>query len=250
MENYTLITGASRGIGKAIALRLAKEGRNLILTAYTDKDGLSETLSLVTNIYKENFGRAAAYMHCRTFLSDVSDSSAVSRIYGRLEKDGCFIEALINNAGISCFELVQDMTDEQWHRVIGVNLDSVFYMSRGAVPNMIRKKKGSIINISSYWGTAGSAMESAYSAAKGGVNAFTLSLAKELAPSNIKVNAIICEFIDTEMNSFLKKEEIGEVLKEMPAHRIIPASEIADIVHSLLKEQNSVTGRLIEMRTL
>ena len=250
MENYTLITGASRGIGRAAALRLAKDARNLILTADKDKEGLLKTQELVSNIYKEDFGPAGRYMNCRTFICDVSDSTAVSRMYESLEKDGCFIEALINNAGISCFELIQDMTDEQWRRVIGVNLDGVFYMSRGAVLNMIRKKKGSIINISSYWGTAGSAAESAYSAAKGGVNAFTLSLAKELAPSNIKVNAIICEFIDTEMNSFLNEEEIRDALEEMPAHRIIPASEIADIVYSLLKEENSATGRLIEMRKL
>lgn len=250
MENYTLITGASRGIGCAVALRLAKEARNLILTADKDEKGLLKTQEQVSRIYMENFGPAGRYMNCKTIICDVSDSAAVRRMYDSLEKNGCFIEALINNAGISCFKLVQDMTDDDWNRVMGVNLDGIFYMCRGAVPNMIKKKKGFIINISSYWGVAGSATESAYCASKGGVNAFTLSLAKELAPSNIKVNAVICEFIDTKMNSFLNKEEINAALEEMPAHRIISASEIADIVFSLLNEENSVSGRLIEMKKL
>lgn len=248
MENYSLITGASRGIGRAIALALAKEGRNLILTADKDRQGLSETLSLVKKTYRSDFGTVpASYMRCLTFLCDVSDSEMVDYLYEELSKEGCRVDALINNAGISCFELIQDMTDEEWHRVMGVNMDGAFYMCRRFVPDMIRAKKGSIINISSYWGMAGSSMESAYCASKGALNAFTLSLAKELKESHIRVNAIACEFINTQMNAFLSEEEAKEAAAQMPSGRIIEPSEIGEIAAELLKDDCSLTGKIINM---
>ena len=251
MEKYTLITGASRGIGRAIALALAKEGRNLIIIADKDKPGLFETLTQVKHTYIENFGIGPAmYMRCRPFMCDVADEDMVEYLFEQLKKENCRVDALINNAGVSCFRLVQDMSPAAWRRVIGVNLDGAFFMSRMVLPSMIRSKEGAIINISSYWGSAGSAAESAYCASKGGLNAFTLSMAKELEPSNIRVNAIACEYINTEMNAAFSKEEAKEAASQMPSGRIIEPCEIADLVTKLLAPDCEITGRIIGMEDL
>lgn len=243
-----MITGASRGIGRAIALSLAKEGRNLILIADKDRTGLNETVALVKRTYLENFGSSpASYMHCRSFLCDVSDSDMVEYLFEQLEKEKCRIDVLVNNAGISHFQLVQDMRDSDWHHVLAVNLNSVFYMSRAVIPDMIRSGGGSIINISSFWGICGSSMESAYCASKGGVNAFTLSLAKELAPSNIRVNALACEFLNTSMNEGFTEEEISDILKVMPSHRIIEPEEIGRLVAELAAPESTLTGQILGM---
>lgn len=251
MEKYTLITGASSGIGRAIAIACAKEGKNLILTADNNKSGLFETLSLVKHTYVENFGTGPArYMHCRTFICDVADTDMVDYLFEELEKENCRIEGLVNNAAVSHFELIQDMSMASWRRVMGINLDGAFYMCKKVIPQMLKEKKGAIVNISSYWGIAGSAMESAYCASKGGLNAFTLSLAKELKESNIRVNAIACEFVNTRMNDFLSEQEIADVLKQMPSGRIIEPCEIADLVTKLLAPDCAATGRIIGMEDL
>lgn len=248
MEKYSLITGASGGIGREIALAFAKEGRNLILIADKDKLGLFETLSLVKHIYIENFGAGpAAYMHCRTFMCDVADDDMVDGLFEQLDRENDGIELLVNNAGISHFDLVQDMTPAQWRRVMGVNLDGPFYMCRRVIPQMVHEKKGKIINISSYWGIAGSSMESAYCASKGGLNAFTLSLAKELEQSNIQVNAIACEFINTRMNAHLNKEETLNAAAAMPSGRVIEPEEIARMVLDLARDDNLTTGKILNM---
>ena len=249
MEKYSLITGASRGIGRAVALALAGQGRNLILVADQDRLGLFHTLSLVRHTYIENFGMGPAmYMCCRTFLCDVSDADMVDNLFEKLEKDGCRVEILVNNAGVSHFDLVQDTSTASWRKVLGTNLDGPFYMCRKVVPGMVRDKAGSIINISSYWGIAGSAMESAYCASKGGLNSFTLSLAKELEPSGIRVNALACEFVNTEMNAFLNEEEVAGALELMPSKRVIEPEEIADMVLELIRPEDTRTAQIIAMK--
>ena len=248
MERYTLITGASGGIGRAIALALAKEGRNLILIADKDKEGLYETLALVKKTYKEELGPCLCpYLHCLTYICDVSDEDMVDYLFEQLKKQNLRVENLINNAGISHFDLVQDTDSAAWHRVLAVNLDGPFYMCKKVLPAMIHEKKGSIINISSYWGIEGSAMESAYCASKGGLNAFTLSLAKELKPSNIRVNAIACEFINTKMNAHLNKQEIEDALKSFPSGRVVEPEEVADMAAKLLAPESTVTGQILLM---
>ena len=251
MEKYTLITGASSGIGRAIALAFARQGKNLILIADKNKDGLFQTKELAFKEYEKAFGKIpASYYECRTYICDVADPAAASGLFDELGKEGCRIEVLINNAGISCFSLIQDMSAETWQRVINTNLNGAFYMCKGAIPDMIREKKGRIINISSYWGIAGSSMESAYSASKGGLNAFTLSLAKELKESGIYANAIACEFADTRMNSHLDEKEIKDALKGFPSGRVIRPEEIADMAVFLAGAECSVTGKILGMDAL
>ncbi|MCF0143472.1 MAG: SDR family oxidoreductase [Parasporobacterium sp.] len=250
MKKYALITGASRGIGKAVACALARRGFSLILTASKDSTSLEETSSIVSQIYKDTFpGDSLSLYNVHTFLFDLGDSTAIDRFFEELDAAGIRenIDVLVNNAGIDLFELVQDTTMEQWRRIMSVNADSVFYMSKKVLPAMLHRHDGVIINISSYWGIAGAAMESAYCASKGAVNAFTLSLASELEPSGISVNALACEFIDTDMNSHLNKEEIEDALKLMPSGRVISPEEIGEACAALAAERRNVTGKILSM---
>ena len=241
MKAYALITGASRGIGKEIARELAREGYNLIITANKDSEGLAETALEIKAL--ENAPEVL------TFLFNVKNPEEVRALKSELEARGILdaVEVLVNNAGISHFKLIQDETDEDWENVMGINAGGVFNMTRMAVPGMIRKKRGCIVNISSYWGIRGSAMESLYCASKGAVNAFTLSLADELKPSGIRVNALACEFIDTGMNDGFTEEEIFEVLKTMPSHRVITPGEVAKMVSKIVSEDCPLTGRIFGM---
>ncbi|MGI6072213.1 MAG: SDR family NAD(P)-dependent oxidoreductase [Lachnospiraceae bacterium] len=238
MKPFALITGASRGIGRSVAAALASDGCNLILTASGDEAGLADTARLCRKIRND--------IRIVMRLCDVGDSRAVSGLYDSLNALGIpGADILVNNAGIGRFELVQDMTDEVWRRIIDVNLSGVFYMCRGALPYMLHNHNGCIINISSYWGISGAAMESAYSASKGGVNAFTLSLASELAFSGIRVNALACEYIDTGMNAGFTDEEIEQVLLTMPSRRVISPDEVGQMVGKLAG--SDITGRILSM---
>ncbi len=241
MKKYAIITGASRGIGRAAAVRLAADGYDLVLTADKDMKGLEETAALLDSsctslLYKCD---VAGSPDVKNMFLDLADRHVPEQT-----------ELLVNNAGISHFDLVQDMTDDDWKRVMDVNIGGVFQMCREIVPFMVRAGRGNIINISSYWGIAGSSTESAYSASKGAVNAFTLSLAKELEPSNIRVNALCCEYINTGMNDGFTEEEINDVLKVMPSHRIIEPDEVADMISFIASEKCAETGKLFGMDIL
>jgi len=155
------------------------------------------------------------------------------------------LDVLINNAGISHIGLLTDMTVEEWHRVMGVNLDSLFYTTKLAIPLMLQKHQGRIINISSVWGNMGASMEVAYSASKGGVNTFTKALAKELAPSNIQVNAIACGVIDTSMNACFSKEDLEALEAEIPADRLGTCEEVAQLALQLANAPSYMTGQII-----
>ena len=155
------------------------------------------------------------------------------------------VDIVINNAGISHIGLLSDMSAEDWHRIIDVNLSSVFYTSKLAIPYMVSNKRGKIINISSVWGNIGASCEVAYSASKGGMNSFTKALAKELAPSNIQVNAIACGCIDTEMNRCFSEEERQDLIDEIPAGRFGTPEEVADLAYSLATEHEYLTGQII-----
>ena len=232
-----IITGASRGIGRSIALRFAKENVRMVITCKENSSMLEEVKNEVLALGSD----------CITFTGDLSISDNVKHLKNLVETTYDDVDILINNAGISYTGLIHDMTDAAWHNVIGSNLDSVFFCCREFIPYMISKQNGRIINISSIWGEHGASCEVAYSASKGAVNAFTKALAKELAPSNISVNALACGMIDTDMNSHLSNEEQDSIIDSIPAMRIGTPDEVAEAVYSLSTQSNYLTGQIITM---
>ena len=157
------------------------------------------------------------------------------------------IDVLINNAGISYIGLLTDMSVEDWNHIVSTNLTSVFHTCRCIVPSMVSAKSGRIINISSVWGNVGASCEVAYSACKGGINAFTKALGKELAPSNIQVNAIACGVIDTDMNKCFTDEERNELADEIPAGRFGTADDVASLALSIATGNEYLNGQIITL---
>jgi 3-oxoacyl-[acyl-carrier protein] reductase len=233
-KKYALVTGASRGIGAAIAEALAKEEYHLFITCRRSEKKLTDMSHRLSEQYD---------ISCTPILADMGNPSDVEKLFSQIKE----LDVLVNNAGISYVGLLHEMSVEDWQRVIQTNLDSVFYTSKYAVPLMLRNKSGHIINISSVWGNTGASMEVAYSASKGGVNSFTKALAKELAPSHITVNAIACGVIDTDMNRCFNIEEMEQLRAEIPADRIGQPEEAAQLVMSLLKAPEYLTGQVITM---
>lgn len=233
-----LITGASHGIGKEIADVFAKNGYRLFLNCHSSGRQLCAYAGELTKKYG---------VLCTPLICDISDFHQVKAMFEEIEAMGETLDILINNAGISHIGLLQDMTCEEWNRVIQTNLSSAFFCSKYAIPHMLAKKSGKIINISSVWGNAGASCEVAYSAAKGGLNAFTRALAKELAPSNIQVNAIACGVIDTRMNQCFSEEERNALMEEIPAGRFGTPTEIAEFAYQLTCGHDYLTGQIITM---
>lgn len=234
MKKTAFITGASRGIGKAIATILAKEGYDLYLTCYKNKDLLFSFMQALEAEYS---------ITCTGFTGDISNYAFTSQCFSGIEH----LDVLVNNAGISHVGLFQDMTPEEWDRILDTNLSSAFYTSKLAMANMLKQKSGKIINISSVWGNAGASAEAAYSASKGGLNSFTKALAKELAPSNIQVNAIACGMIDTDMNNCFTEAEKTAIIEDIPAGRMGTPMEVAELVLNIIKSPAYLTGQIITM---
>ena len=234
MSKNALITGASRGIGRAIAIEFARAGYDLTLCCIRNIESLEHLAEDLADTYK---------VKCVARQADVSDPDAVRDLFSSIEPP----TVLVNNAGVSYVGLVTDMSDEDWKHTIDTNLSSVFYMCRAAIPHMLSEFSGKIINVSSVWGESGASMEVAYSASKGGLDAFTKALAKELAPSGISVNAVACGLIDTDMNSRLSDEELAEVVADIPADRIGKPAEVASVVLSLAESTNYLTGQVIKV---
>ena len=234
-----LITGASRGIGRAAALLLARYGFHLFLNSAHHLDGLKE-------VQKEILRLPGA--SCELCAGNVGDPGEVrnmfSQIYRCEQVDGG-VEILINNAGISHSGLLSDMTDSEWNQVIATNLSSAFYCCREAIPHMVSKKTGKILNISSMWGRSGASCEAAYSASKAGIHGLTQALAKELAPSNIQVNAIAFGVIDTAMNQMLDPAERLALQDEIPAGRFAAPEEAAQMILHVLQAPSYMTGQII-----
>ena len=234
MGRKALVTGASRGIGYAIARHLAGEGIDLVLTCVKNIEKLQDIANDLSGQHN---------ISCTAVLCDGSDSQQVEKLF----KDHSGFDIVINNAGISYIGLLQDMSVEDWNRVISTNLSSAFYVCRQAISYMIGKKAGHIVNISSMWGGAGASTEVAYSASKGGLDAFTKALAKELAPSGICVNAIACGVIDTDMNSCFNIEERREIEQDIPMGRFGTADEIGETVLMLINSPAYMTGQVINV---
>ena len=236
MQEVAIVTGASKGIGREIAKELAQEGIQVIAN-YNKSE--KEAKSLQEELAKKN-------IKLDIFKADVSKREEAKKLISyALEKYGK-IDILINNAGISEYKLFTDETDEDWNRVINTNLYSAFIMSQEASYNMIHNKKGCIINISSIWGIVGGALEVLYSISKAGIDGMTKALAKELGPSNIRVNSIAPGMINTKMNSKFTKQEIEEIKEEIPLEKIGEPSDIAKCVKWLIKDTYT-TGQVISM---
>ena len=225
------ITGGSRGIGAEAVKQFAKSGYNVAFTYYNSKE-FATRLSAQTG---------ALAIHC-----DVSRSEDVNKAIGEASSKFGGIDILINNAGIDEFSLFTDISDEAWHRMIDTNLSSAFYASRAVLPNMINKKDGVIINISSMWGEVGASCEVHYSVSKAGLIGLTKALAKEVGPSGIRVNCITPGVIDTDMNKNLTKEDIEQLKTDTPLGVIGKTEDVVNTILFLASDSSKfITGQII-----
>lgn len=232
------ITGSSRGIGKAIALCFAKEGYDIVLNCRNSVSQMNKLKLEIETTYS---------VRCLGVCADVSTPEQVTQMFQTISSEFGDVDVLICNAGISFFGLISDMTPMEWQNVINTNLSSAFYCCKQVIPSMVAQKSGRILMISSIWGNCGASYEAAYSAAKGGLNTFTKALAKELAPSNIPVNAISCGVIDTEMNAHLSDEEMQALIDEIPACRLGTPEEVGRMALLLSQAPEYLTGQIITM---
>ncbi len=231
-----LITGSSRGIGKEVAKYLAKKDYQVIVN-YNKSE--NQAIKLKEELKKEN-------INIDIFKADVSIRQEVKALVDFIINKYKRIDILVNNAGISSTNLFTDISDEEWDRVIKINLYSAFCVTQEIVPYMIHQKKGCIINISSIWGQVGASVESLYSISKAGIDAMTKSLAKELGPSNIRVNSIAPGFINTDMNKNLSEKEIETIKNETPLEKLGKAIDIAKCINWLI-EDDFTTGQVISI---
>jgi 3-oxoacyl-[acyl-carrier protein] reductase len=242
VENkVAIVTGAARGIGEAIALKLAEHGANIAFTYVSDSSkekalALEEKLKALGVKAKAYQSNAGDFAQCEAFVNDV------------LKEFGT-VDICVNNAGISKDNLLLRLTPEQWDEVIRVNLNSVFYMTKQVIRPMMKAKAGSIINMSSIIGEMGNAGQSSYAASKAGIIGFTKSVAKELGSRNIRCNAIAPGFVETDMTSYLKEGDAAEKYKAgIPLGRFASAEDIANSVLFLASEMGAyITGQTISV---
>ena len=231
-----MITGSSRGIGRAIALKFAKDGYNLVLNCSRSHSELDTVLAEIKALGASAIG----------IVADVSDYSECERmVYAALEHFGQ-IDILVNNVGSSYIGLFTDMKPQDLTKNLNTNLLSALNCAHLIVPQMMRRKQGVIVNISSVWGSAGASCEVVYSSAKGGLNTFTKALAKELGPSGIRVNAISCGAIKTSMNACLSAQETADLVEQIPLSRFGTPEEVAEVAAFLSSSSASyITGQII-----
>ena len=231
-QNVAIVTGASRGIGRAIAKSLANKDY-IVIANYNKSE-------------KEAIELKNEFNNIDIFKADVSKREEVKQLVEYTLNKYKTIDVLINNAGIDNEKLFQDITDEDWQNVINTNLYSVFCVTQEVVNNMIHNKSGCIINISSIWGQTGASCECIYSASKAGIDGITKSLAKELGPSNIRVNSIAPGCIDTDMNKYLSKEDLDDIKSETPLQKIGKPEDISKCVNWLVEDEFT-TGQVISI---
>ena len=235
MKKVILVTGASRGLGNNIVRSLANN--NIVIANYNKS--VEQAIKLKEDMQEKQ-------VDIDIIKADVSNREEVNSMVSTIIEKYGKIDVLINNAGISQYKLFTDISDEDWDIVMNNNLKSVFITTQEVLKSMISRKEGLIINISSVWGVTGAAMEVAYSTSKAGIIGLTKSLAKELGPSNIRVNAIAPGIINTEMNNKFSKEEIDNIKEEIPLERIGEPEEISKCIKWLM-EDNYTTGQVISI---
>ncbi|EFI41898.1 MULTISPECIES: elongation factor P 5-aminopentanone reductase [Peptoniphilus] len=231
-----LITGASRGIGSAIAKRLSLENYNLVLN-YNNSE--KSALSLRDEIRITN-------KNCIAIKADVSKLEEVQNMYSEIEKTFGSVDILINNAGISFTGQFQDTSPDIWNKILNTNVTGMYNTIYTVLPKMLSNHEGVILNFSSIWGSHGASCEVAYSTSKGAVESLTKSLAVELAPSNIRVNAISPGTVNTDMMKSYSADDMKIICNEIPMQRISQPEEIAELVCFLISYKNSyMTGQII-----
>ena len=235
-KKVVIVTGASKGIGREIAKRLSLKEYQVVANYHTSKE---DAESLKKELEEQGIGIdfLKADLSCRDDAKKL-----VQFALNKYKK----VDILINNAGISEYGLFTDITDEKWNQIINVNLYSAFVMSQEVVQNMIARKEGCIINISSIWGMVGASLEVLYSISKAGMDGLTKALAKELGPSGIRVNSVAPGIIETQMNSHLTEEEKKAIVEEIPLEKIGKPEDIAKCVEWLIEDKYT-TGQIISI---
>ena len=234
-----LVTGSSRGIGKAIAHAFAQKGAKVVLSAATNKERLIAT-------YEDFLAQGYDVTY---FFGDLSIYATTEALFQHIQNEfGEMPSIIINNAGISYTGLFTDTTPELWNKIMTINLNSAYNCSYLGVPSMISRQKGIIINITSIWGNVGASCEVAYSTSKAALNGFTRALAKELGPSHIRINAIACGWIDTDMTSCYTEEEKEAFVEEIPLCRTGKPEEVAETCLFLASNAASyMTGQIVTL---
>lgn len=231
MAGVAVVTGGSRGIGAAAVRAFCAAGYR------------------VAFFYREEAGAAAALTRetgAAAFQADVADVGQVGKAFALVRARLGAVDVLVNNAGMAQFRLFDEISDEDWRRMMSVNLDGVFHCTRAVVPEMIGRRKGCILNVSSVWGVLGASCESHYAASKGAVIALTRSLAKELGPSGIRVNCVAPGVIDTDMNRELDGHARSDLIGRTPLGRLGEASDVANALVFLAGEGASfITGQVL-----
>jgi 3-oxoacyl-[acyl-carrier protein] reductase len=235
-QQTVLVTGASRGIGAAIAERFAQVGMNVVihyLKSHEAANGIARRcLEYGSNVL--------------TAVADLRDRQQIERMRDKLQINEMMPDILVNNAAIAHYGTLDSVTEQQWDEVMEINLKGTFLMTQTFMSAMVKQKYGRIINISSIWGVTGASCEVVYSTAKGGINAFSKALAKELAPSNITVNVVAPGAVAAGMMSEFTQEEIALIESDIPAGRLASAEEIAALVYFLaLPESGYINGQII-----
>ena len=234
-QRIALVTGASRGIGQAIAKRLANEGYLVIGTATSEKGAAA------VNDYLQELGGAGRVLN-------VQDAEQINQLFDSIEKEFGNVQVLVNNAGITQDGLLMRMDDNAWERVLDVNLTSVFRTSKRAIKGMMKARQGRIINITSVVAAMGNAGQTNYTASKAGIEGFTRSLAREIASRQITVNCVAPGFIDTDMTSELNEALIQSMLNAVPLARLGKPEDIAAAVNFLASEEAGyITGTVLDV---
>ena len=231
-NKIAIVTGGARGIGKAIVTKLALNGYTVIL----DYNKSEKEAKIIEKEFKNIYAIKA----------DVSNYEKVKKLVEFTINKFKKIDLLVNNAGIDLVSTINDTSIEDFDKILKNNLYSAFYTSKEISRYMIREKEGNIVNISSIWGIIGASCEMAYSVSKAGLDCMTKSLAKELGPSNIRVNSIAPGIIDTDMNNFLSLEEKNNIISEIPLQKIGQPSDVADTV-LFLTNNSYITGQIIQV---
>ncbi len=236
-ERTVLITGSGRGIGEAAAALFWEKGYRVVLNALH-----AQRIEAAARRMNELRPGSAIAVPC-----DVRDAEAVGRMFDEAENAFGSVDILINNAAVAWIGLFTDMTDEEWDRIFDTSVKGTFYASRRAAKEMVRRHEGGVIlNVSSMWGQVGASCEVAYSAAKGAVISFTKALAKELGPSDIRVNCVAPGVIMTDMNRELDRETLDGLTEETPLGRLGTPSDIANLLYFLASDDASfITGQVV-----